>query len=657
MGARRRSWSLSAAAFAILLLACEEFSTEALLRVDVQQAAAWPDTLDVAEIANLTVEILDPQGRAITGVEVDWGTSDSTILQVSRLAVPEASSRQDSLAAELTASLCAHAPGTTEVIVNVDRAGLGPAEYRVPVVVSRGDWPSVLTVTESDTVGVKLTNVEDALEELGLEWRSTDTGVLKVSKLGALGAIVTAHARGSAEVLVNVGRAGSDQTEFRVPITVGPLDIQEAVAWPDTMTTAQTDTVQVTILNFDGLPLAGIDVEWASSNAAVLEVTELDSLSATVTAIGRGSAEVVARVDEPGFETTEYRKQVLVLQGWRNVSAGGGEPSYGPPITGAGVHGHTCGVTTAGEVYCWGDGYYGQLGTGASGRGVLSSVPLPVFTGIRFREVVAGQFHNCACSGACSTFTRDQVVFCWGWNLDGQLGDGLPDVQPVPAALPSYGGLWTISAGGYHSCGARNRDLWSDVLINDCWGFNGYGQLGDGLDTLLNVLVSAGAFHTCAITTDEPAGTAYCWGRGAEGQLGDGSETNRLTPVPVSGGLTFKAISAGGDYPNDAGDGMSLPDGSFTCGLTLDGEAYCWGDNWFGQLGDGTGQQSSTPVPVAGNHTFTSLAAGYAHVCAVTTGQAIYCWGLNAVGQLGSGDSGEGLERSPVRVAEPEIRR
>ncbi len=166
--------------------------------------------------------------------------------------------------------------------------------------------------------------------------------------------------------------------------------------------------------------------------------------------------------------------------------------------------------------------------------------------------------------------------------------------------------------------------------------------------------LSPGGLHTCGLT---PGGDAYCWGSNTEGQLGDGSETNRLTPVPVSGGLTFKAISAGGDYPNDAGDGMSLPDGSFTCGLTLDGEAYCWGDNWFGQLGDGTGQQSSTPVPVAGNHTFTSLAAGYAHVCAVTTGQAIYCWGLNAVGQLGSGDSGEGLERSPVRVAEPEIRR
>jgi alpha-tubulin suppressor-like RCC1 family protein len=609
---------------------------------------------------------------------------------------------------ELTASLCAHAPGTAEVIVEVRQAGLEPAEYRVPVVVSRGDWPEVLTVTESDTVGVKLTNVESAAAELGVEWRSADTGVLKVAKLGALGAVVTAHARGSADVIATVDAPGSSQTEFRIPITVGPVEIDEAAAWPDTLTTAQTDTVTVTIPNLSGVSAAGIDVEWTSSNAAVLEVTELDSLSAMVTAIGRGSAEIVARVDEAGFEPAEYRKQVLVLQGWGNVSAGGGVTGYGTgPITGGGIHGHSCGVTTAGEVYCWGDGSFGQLGTGASGGGVASPVPMPVFTGLRFREVVAGQFHNCACSGACGAFTDDQVVFCWGWNQDDQIGAGLPDVQPVPAALTSIGGFWAVSLGGYHSCGARNRDVWSDVLVNDCWGYNGYGQLGEGLDTLFNIHVSAGAFHTCAITTDAPAGTAFCWGRGTEGQLGDGSgtdrstpmpvagglsfaalspgglhtcgltpvgqaycwgsntegqlgdgsTTDRLTPVPVSGGLTFKAITAGGGYPNDDGQGTSQPEGGFTCALTLDGRAYCWGENLYGQLGDGTGQPSSVPVAVVGNHSFSSLAAGHEHACGVTAGQAIYCWGLNAVGQLGGGVDSQGLHDTPLRVAEPEIRR
>ena len=682
----RPRW-LAAVTLPALLLTCQEFSTEALLTVTVQQTAAWPDTLTVTEITNLTVQVSDPQGRVLRGVEVVWETSDSTILRISRLAVQAAQTRRDSLAEQQTASVCAHGPGTAELVVSVEQGGFQPAVYRVPIVVSTGDWPAVLAVTESDTVGLKLRNVDPAFNGLSVAWRSTDTGVLKVDGLGGLEAVVTAHARGTTEVIANVERTGSQQVEFRIPISVGPLNIQEAAAWPDTLTTAQIDSVAVTILGYSGAALQGLDVNWSSSNTAVLEVTRSDALSASVTAVGRGSAEIIARVDTAGFEPSEYRSAVQVLQGWKTVRVGGGKQGDGTPCAPCRASEHACGITTGGAVHCWGDGLYGQLGTGAFGSGVQSEIPVPVFTGVSFQDLAAGHWNTCACSGSCSTYTPDQSVFCWGY-----------DREPVPTSQP---GSASISVGAYHSCGVETMNIGPTTL--QCRGSNAFGQLGQDLDDLVpiedvggffarkyeRIKVIAGTFHTCAVVDDGSPGNAYCWGRGTEGQLGDGSEidqpapvsvaggltftaisvgglhtcglssggdaycwgsnssgqlgdgttTDRATPVLVGGGLTFSAISAGGDYPYDEMTRAQQPRGSFTCALTIDDEAYCWGMG--GVLGNGTDDQaSSLPIPVVGDHRFVSIDAGFWQVCAVTAGQAVYCWGS-----------------TPIRLAEPEFRR
>jgi alpha-tubulin suppressor-like RCC1 family protein len=146
--------------------------------------------------------------------------------------------------------------------------------------------------------------------------------------------------------------------------------------------------------------------------------------------------------------------------------------------------------------------------------------------------------------------------------------------------------------------------------------------------------ISAGIGYTCALTT---GGAAYCWGYNASGQLGDGTTTERDSPVAVLGSMTFVSVSTGGDA---AGNGHA-------CGLTASGAAYCWGANETGQLGIGTYgySSSSTPVPVAGGLTFAAVAAGsnfngfagQAHTCGVTIAGAAYCWGDNAHGQLGVG--------------------
>jgi alpha-tubulin suppressor-like RCC1 family protein len=189
-----------------------------------------------------------------------------------------------------------------------------------------------------------------------------------------------------------------------------------------------------------------------------------------------------------------------------------------------------------------------------------------------------------------------------------------------------------------------------------CWGRGTEGQLGDGSETdgpapvsvaggLTFTAISVGGLHTCGLTS---GGDSYWWGSNSTGQLGDGTTMDRATPVRVGGGLTFKAISAGGDYPYDIGPMRAeQPRGSFTCALTIDDKAYCWGMG--GVLGDGTDQPSSSPVPVAGDHRFVSIDAGYREVCALTTGQAVYCWGDVVWDST--------VATSPVRLPEPEFRR
>ncbi len=119
---------------------------------------------------------------------------------------------------------------------------------------------------------------------------------------------------------------------------------------------------------------------------------------------------------------------------------------------------------------------------------------------------------------------------------------------------------------------------------------------------------------------------AFCWGNNDNGQLGDGSRTRRLKPVAVSGGLSFKQVSAGiGAY-------------GFSCGLAADSRAFCWGANNFAQLGDSTSVfRRAKPALVVGGQSFRQLDAGYAHACGVTTGHQAFCWGDGRGGALGDG--------------------
>jgi alpha-tubulin suppressor-like RCC1 family protein len=245
-------------------------------------------------------------------------------------------------------------------------------------------------------------------------------------------------------------------------------------------------------------------------------------------------------------------------------------------------HGHTCGITTSGDTYCWGFGIWGQLGNGSTDS---TATPVLVSGGLTFASIRAGVSQTCG-------VTISGAAYCWGYNQFGQLGNGTTTNSPTP--VPVSGGLTftAVSPGDFHTCAVRTNGAAA------CWGSNGSGQFGNGTTTNSSVpmpvsggltftSINAGASvfsqgYTCGIITN---GATYCWGGNGAGPLGNGTTTDSPTPVPVSGGLTFASLSAGRDY---------------VCGVTTSGwSAYCWGYNLSGQLGTGTSQSSNVPIRVS----------------------------------------------------------
>jgi hypothetical protein len=265
-----------------------------------------------------------------------------------------------------------------------------------------------------------------------------------------------------------------------------------------------------------------------------------------------------------------------------------------------------------------------------------------------------GYDHTCAIAAG--------TVYCWGYNGSGQLGNGNTTNQSSPVAVAgTLAGktVTTLTTRASGTCALAAGTVY-------CWGYNGFGQVGNGNTTnqsspvaVAGVLVgktvtalshssgtlssNGGYDHTCAIA----AGTVYCWGYNLYGQLGNGNTTNQSSPVAVAGVLVGKTVT-------------SLTTRGFgTCALAA-GTVYCWGYNGFGQVGDGGTTNQSSPVAVAGvlaGKTVTVLIAstgtlsgngGYDHTCALAAG-TVYCWGYNLSGQLGNGNTTN--QSSPVTVA------
>jgi alpha-tubulin suppressor-like RCC1 family protein len=275
---------------------------------------------------------------------------------------------------------------------------------------------------------------------------------------------------------------------------------------------------------------------------------------------------------------------------------------------------HSCAVTTAGDVQCWGDNRSGQLGDGTLENRLLP-ITVSALSG-SVRAVTSGSQHTCA-------LTTAGGVKCWGDNSSRQLGHGYQNYLTPVDVTGLSSGVQAIAAGSFHTCA-----LTTGGGVK-CWGSNEHGQLGDGSTLTWDMVdvvglsagvlaIRAGSQHTCALTT---GGGVKCWGDNEQGQLGDGTTEPRSTPVDVVG-LTrgVQAIAAGGAQ---------------TCALTITGGVKCWGANAAGQLGDSTQQDRATPVDVVGlARGAQAISTGAAQTCALTI-SGVKCWGSNDEGQLG----------------------
>ena len=326
---------------------------------------------------------------------------------------------------------------------------------------------------------------------------------------------------------------------------------------------------------------------------------------------------------------------------------------------------HTCAVDDSGQAWCWGTNEYGALGC-TTDTGVLPdsdipyvNTPCPVTSGtppMVLDSIASATAETCGLDGSGS-------AICWGYGISSE-----PVTQPIgptPVTTSEHFSLLRAPMGSPGMCALTptgTRYCWgagattaerlvaelqddgglnfTDIALSQewgcgvtvdveawCWGSNWFGQLGAGtvgqfegpLESAVPVKVvgdrpyaaiAAGLMHACALDAE---GAAWCWGH-IPGDLAYGS------PQPVPGERRFASICAGGQ---------------FTCGLGSDGSAWCWGLGPFGELGNGSYDDSLVPVPVTGGLLFSTLAPGGTHVCGITTDRRLYCWGNNEFGQLG----------------------
>lgn len=357
----------------------------------------------------------------------------------------------------------------------------------------------------------------------------------------------------------------------------------------------------------------------------------------------------------------------------------------------AGGH-HSCARNRAGGVQCWGLNTKGQLGTDSITRRLVPTQVVGLTSGVD--KVVAGQFHSCALSLAGG-------VECWGGNDQNSLGDGTGQVRLTPVEVVGLqAGVRVLATGSFHTCAinaSRRVQCWganfdgrlgNGNLLNSampvdvqglgnvdalalalgdshacavlaggavkCWGTNAFGQLGDGTtqDRLAAVdvvglgsgvrAISAGYANTCAITS---GGALKCWGANGAGQLGDGTRINRSAPVDVVGLGSGVLIAGSGEQ--------------HSCAVVTGGAVKCWGFSFFGRiLGDESTSDRSVPGDVPSLRSgVVGLAVGSYATCVRLDTGAMACWGAVPIGDnteisrgLRTGVAGLGRDVSDIDV-------
>lgn len=283
---------------------------------------------------------------------------------------------------------------------------------------------------------------------------------------------------------------------------------------------------------------------------------------------------------------------------------------------------HTCAILKDTTVYCWGAGTVGQLGRGFSQN---SAKPEQVVSLVNITQLALGAAHTCA-------LKSDGQLYCWGLNTSGQVGKGMNSSEDTP--LPIIGGIKQVGAGYSHTCAVTT----GGALL--CWGRNQDGQLGNGssAESMTPVAaefklpvdeVAGGDRHTCARVAQE----IYCFGNDYNGAVG----VNQFGPVTVPTLIAVAMVTS-----------MDLGRERTGAVTGENGQLKMWG---IPPLGNEMGEGASTPVDI-GVTDVARLSLGGEHMCALKKTGEVLCWGENAYGQLGNGTPSD-VVLTPTAVVWP----
>jgi len=387
--------------------------------------------------------------------------------------------------------------------------------------------------------------------------------------------------------------------------------------------------------------LSGYEVVVSGTNLADTSIA-LDGEEIDATQRHSNELRFIAPPNTRGFHTLA----VTNIDGNSTIEIGQGEALTGVEKISAG-DGQTCALTNVGEIKCWGLNGHGALGSDFSGT--KSAQPVTI-SGLQDAIAVSsGEGYSCAT-------LRNGQVQCWGYNYDGQLGDGTTQDSAVPVIVSGINNAVSTSVATYDSCAllaTGSVKCWGDTIsdaphfpqpmsdLNIAVGvsrgkYSGNVLLSSGqvaqlwtwdfvISNVENAIaIDAGAQHGCALLG---TGEIKCWGNNTFGQLGNGTNTSNL------GGLDSPIIATSVIGINNA---IAISSGDrHSCALLQTGTVKCWGNNLSGQLGNGTVANSYTPVDVVGLHDAIAISAGSDHNCALLANKSVRCWGANWGSQLG----------------------
>ncbi len=632
-----------------------------------------PASIIVGGTTQLAAILKDARGNPLTGREVVWASSDTTMARVSPSGVVQG--LQPGYINVTATSGERTGTGTvlvTATVTPVAAVEITPNRSSIPL----GD-SLVLNAAPKDTRG-------NTLSGRSVRWTSSDPGVATVSQSGVV------QPRREGTTAISVAIEGKTSTA-RITVTQ-PVVSAVAVA-PSAVSLIVGGRAQLTVAARDarGNTMRGRPVTWTTSDRTLATVSpdgavaglrpglviitarvdaESASATVTVTAIPVASVSVtpatvtvaVGRTAQLTATPRDARNAVMTDRDVRWLSSNAAVATVSTNGVVTGVAGGTATITATSEdkagratvtvpapppaVVDLPDAPTPPQADPKPTPGKPANaqpadppppvvVPPPVDAAaatrtLPRREIAVGGTHACG-------LTQADVAVCWGNNAAGQLGDAsVGATSGAPTLVAHAAGFTALVAGNDFTCGLTQ----SGSAV--CWGLNNKGQLGVGRNAgaptpaavaggRTFTSLAAGARHACGLVSD---GGLWCWGDNNAGQLGDGSTRGANAPRRVRGDVRFKAVAVGTDH---------------TCGLSQAGQAFCWGDGFSGQIGRGARESQTEPVPTETDARFTTLAAGGNHTCALTLTGKAYCWGANVAGEIGDGSKSE--RSSPVAVS------